>query len=126
MDTNENEIYVGKNRIYLSDNNILYYINNGGLDEKEALESVEAMRMLTEKSDDEVNFIINLNNGEKTSTKARKILREFTENEVQGKIAFIGLHPVAKVLASFFIGITRKEDMRFFKSEKEAIIWFNE
>ena len=107
----EKEIWVGKNRNFLSDDNILYNISTGRFDEKAALESLEAMKKLNDIAEDDVNFIIELNNGERTSSKARRILREFTENMVNGKIAFIGTHPVAKVLESFFMGITKKEDM---------------
>ena len=48
------------------------------------------------------------------------------ENEKIGKVALFGLHPVARVIAAFIMGITRKKDMRFFKSKEEALAWLKE
>lgn len=122
----EKEILVGQNKIYLGEDNILYYINVGEIDEDIATKSCEAMLKLKNMGKGEVPFLIDLNKGGRTTGKARQILKEFTESNVQGKIAFIVLHPVARVLASFFIGITRKSDMRFFKFKEEALEWLKE
>ena len=51
------------------------------------------------------------------------MLKEYTENEVMGKIAFIGMNPVSRVLASFFMGITKKREMQFFKTKEDALTW---
>ncbi len=126
MEKIEGEIWVGKNRIYLGEDNILNFINVGEIDEKIALESYEAMLKLMNMGEGEVDFLIDVNKGGKTSSKARKILQEFTKKNIQGKLALWGLHPVARVLASFFMGITQKEEMRFFKTKDEALKWLKE
>jgi hypothetical protein len=126
MEKIEGEIWIGENRIYLDEDNILYFINVGEIDEKIALESCEAMLKLMNMGEGEVDFLIDINKGRKTSSKARKILQEFTKKNIQGKLALWGLHPVAKVLASFFMGVTKKEEMRFFKTKEEALKWLKE
>jgi len=126
MEEKDREIFVGENRIYLDEENIINYINIGELDEELSLKSVDAMRKLNNMIQNKADFLIDLNKGEKASAMARKMLREYTENEIDGKIAFIGLHPVSRVLASFFMGITKKEDMRFFKTKDDALAWLKE
>jgi len=48
------------------------------------------------------------------------------EHERTGKVALFGLNPVARVIASFVMGVTRKKDMRFFKTREEALAWLRE
>ena len=123
MEEGKREFQVGENRIYLSEDNIIYFINVGKIDEKTALKGAEAMGTLLNEGKGKVNFLIDLNKGGMVTSKARAILREFTEKRVKGKLAFWGLHPVARVLASFFMGITKKKGMRFFKTREEALAW---
>ena len=70
-----------------------------------------------------VNTLIDLNKAGKTSTAARKKQKEISEHEKVGKVALFGLGPVAKVIASFFMGISMKKDMQFFKTREEASEW---
>ena len=126
MENNNREILAGQNRIYLGEDNILYYVNIGEIDEELAHESCEAMLKLRDMGEGTVHFLIDLNKGGKTSAKARKIFQDFTQKNVHGKLALCGMHPIARVLASFFMGITQKEDMRFFKTKEEALDWLRE
>ncbi len=48
------------------------------------------------------------------------------EDKIFGKVALFGLHPVARVVASFFMGATKKKDMRFYKTRGEALAWLKE
>ena len=52
--------------------------------------------------------------------------QEMFENEQNEKIALFGIHPVARVIASFVMGATKKKDIRFFKSREEAFLWLKE
>ena len=47
-------------------------------------------------------------------------------NEKFGKIAHWGINPVAKILASFVMGLSKKTEMRFFTSKEEALAWLKE
>jgi hypothetical protein len=120
------EIMVGDHRLCLDDNNILYFIGNGNYDEKTALEIKEAGLRLANMVEGTVNVILNHNMAGKPSPRARAIFKEMTEHEKFRKIAHCGIHPVARVLASFVIGISKKQDMRFFATEKEALAWLKE
>ena len=52
--------------------------------------------------------------------------QEAFEDEKIGKVALFGLHPVARVIASFVMGVTKKEDMRFFRTKEEALAWIKD
>ena len=52
---------------------------------------------------------------------ARKVFQELAEHKKQGKNAFYGMHPVARVLAAFFMGMSKKKDMGFFKTKEQAV-----
>lgn len=62
----------------------------------------------------------------KEASEARKIFKEISENNKVEKISMIGLHPVARVLASFIMGISRNKNMRIFKTKEEALAWLKE
>jgi len=120
------EIQVGLNRIYLDDADILNYINVGEIDEACGYLSCMAMAKLDALVDGPVHYLVDLNRGGKLSPEARRLLREYSENRVQGKLALWGLHPVARMLAAFFFSATRKRDMRFFRSREAALAWLRE
>jgi len=71
-------------------------------------------------------MLLDINKAGQVSSGARKIGKETFEDEKVGKVAFVGLHPVARVIASFVMGVTRKKDMRFFKTKEEALAWLKE
>jgi len=89
----------------------------------EGIKIKEAGLKLANMVDGKVDVILDHNKAGKTSSKTRKIFKEMTEHEKFGKIAHYGVHPVAKVLASFIMGMSKKTDMRFFKTKKEALAW---
>ncbi len=127
IDETSREIWVGKNRIYLGGDNIIYITNVGEIDEKMAISIIEAVVKLTNQVEGTVHTLTDLKKAGKTSPRARKVFQELTDQEgTQGKIAFFGVHPVARVIGTFFMGISKKKDMRFFKSKEEALAWINE
>ncbi len=119
----EREIWVGENRLYLEEDNVLCIINVGEIDEKIAIEIKEAVLKIMNMVEGKVHTITDLNKAGKTTSRARKVFQELAEHEKQGKNAFYGMHPVARVLASFFMGISKKKDIRFFKTKEEALTW---
>ncbi len=126
IDEKEREIRVGENRLYLGEDNILHVINIGEIDEKTAITIEEAVLKLMNMVDGKVHTLTDLNKAGKTSSEARKVFKKLAEHEKQGKNAFFGVHPVARVLASFFMGSTKKKDNRFFKTKEEALTWLKE
>lgn len=122
----EREILVGENRLYLDGDNILYITVIGDTDEKIATAMRDASFKLFNLVDGKVNAFVDLNKAGRQSAKARKIGKETFEHEKNRKIAIFGLHPVARVIASFVMGVTKKKDIQFFKTEEEALDWLKE
>jgi hypothetical protein len=126
MKEKDREIQIGENRLYLDEDNILYIIINGDTDEKVANAIKDATFRLFNLVEGKVNAIIDLNNAGKQSAEARNIGKETFEHGKNNKLAIFGTHPVAKVIASFVMGVTKKKDMRFFKNKEDALEWLKE
>lgn len=126
MEEKEREIWVGGNRIYLGEDNILDIINVEEIDEKTAIAIKEAVLKLMNMVEGKVHTLTDLTKAGKTTPEARKIGKEMFEHERLGKVAMFGLHPVAKVIASFVMGVAKKKDIRFFKTKEEALVWLKE
>ena len=122
----DREIWVGENRLYLDEDNVLCITNVGEIDEKLAIEIKEAVLKLMHMVEGKVHTLTDLNKAGKSTSQARKVFQELAEHEKQGKNAFYGMHPVARVLAFFFMGISKKKDMRFFMKKEEALAWLKE
>jgi hypothetical protein len=126
MDEKDREIWVGKNRLYLGEDNITYFFLVGEHDENTARACGDAFLKLINMGEGKVNALGDLNKTGKQSPEARKVWKEVSEHEKVGKLALIGMHPVARVLASFVQGVTKKKDMLFFKTKEEAMAWLKE
>jgi len=122
----EREIWVGESRFYLGEGNIIYETLVGKQDEKTVLASYEASDRLANTVEGKVNVLVDLNKAGQASSGARKKGQEMLEDKIFAKVALFGLHPVARVVASFFMGVTRKKDIRFFKTRGAALAWLKE
>ena len=120
------EIWVGKNRMYLGEDNIFRVTIVGELDEETQTAINGACLKLMNMVEGKANFLLDINKAGKVTSGARKRQVEMSENEKIAKVAMFGLHPVARVLASFFMGVSQKKDMRFFRTEEEALAWLKE
>jgi len=126
MEEKEREIRVGENRICLGEDNILRITILGELDEEIQIGINDAGYKLMNTVEGRVHTLVDINKAGKVSPGARKRQVEISEQEKTGKVALFGLHPVARVIASFFMGISQKKDMRFFKTREEALAWLTE
>ncbi len=126
MEEIDREIWIGENRLFLGEDNILDIINVGVTDEKTAIAMKEAVLKLMNMVEGKVHTLTDLTKAGKTTPEARKVFQKLSEHEKQGKNAFFGMHPVARVIASFFIGSSKKEEMRFFNTKEEALAWLKE
>ena len=122
----EREVWVGKSRYYLGEENIIYVTAVGDIDEKAAMAASKFLDKFLEMIEGKVLVIIDLNKAGHQSSEARNIWKKRTEKESTGKVAFFGMHQVARVIASFVMGISRNKQMRFFKSKEEALTWLKE
>lgn len=129
MKKNDSEVWVGKNRLYLGEDDILYGIADGDIDEEIAVKIKEVVLNFANSGKykgERLNTLVDVNKAGKHSSKARKIWIELSEHEKAGKIAYYGMHPVARVFVSFIMGISKKKDLRFFKTKEEALEWLKE
>jgi hypothetical protein len=122
-EVSEREILVGKNKLYFGEDNILYITVLGDVNDEISMKIKEVSDKFTAMVEGKLNLLVDLNKTGIPSADARKKGLEGFEGEKIGKIAFFGLHPVARVIASFIMGITKKEDIRFFKTREEALAW---
>ncbi|MCP4677589.1 MAG: hypothetical protein GY854_19155 [Deltaproteobacteria bacterium] len=123
----ERAIRVGENRIFLTDDmKVICYVNIGDIDEEIARSFKRSHRELLKLFEGKVNVLVDLNKAGKTTSRSRKVLDELVDNDRSYKLACFGAHPVAKIIASFFLKMSNKKDTRFFKNEEEALSWFAE
>lgn len=67
------EIWIGEDRFYLGENNILYETIVGEIDEKTALASKEATIKMRSKVEGRLNILIDVTRAGKPTPEARKI-----------------------------------------------------
>ena len=120
---NDKELVIGKNRSILLNDNIIFVIAIGEQTDEIAGLHEKGIAKLKEHIKGEVSFLIDLNLAGKSTPGARKIWNKLSENKDTNKVALYGLHPVARVLASFVMTITKKNEIDFFKTKEEALAW---
>ncbi len=119
----EREIWVGESRFYLGEDDIFYETIVGKQDERTVIAALEYHNKFKNMVEGKMKMLLDINRAGQVSSGARKIGKETVEDEKIGKVAFVGLHPVARVIASFVMGVSRKKDMRFFRKKEEALAW---
>jgi hypothetical protein len=122
----EREIWVGENRFYLDEDGIMYVEISGEHDKQIALEMKDAYLKLLSMSEGKVNIFADNSKSKRPSVEARKIFRVLTEHEKSGKIAVFGQNPVARVISTFIVGLSKNKDVHIFKSKDEALLWLKE
>ena len=122
----EREIWVGQNRIFMEGGNIQNIVLVGDTDAKTAKVLIDSLIGFAKSFEGKIHTLVDLNRAGKASPEMRNIGRDMIDDDQTGKVALFGLHPVARVLASFIIGITRKKAIRFFKTRDEALAWLRE
>jgi len=126
MNEKDREIWIGESRLYLGEDNIGYVTLIGEVDENVTNRYIDATLKIMNMAEGAVNFLVDVNKTGKLSTKARGVFKEMSEHEKTGKVAVFGMHPVAKVLASFVMGTSKNKNMRFFKTREDALAWLKE
>lgn len=120
---NDREVWVDKNRIFLRAGNIFHVIVEGPQSIDQANASLAVYKKISNLVKGKLNHLIDLNKAGKSSPEARKIWKEMSENDNTNKVAVIGIHPVARVLASFVLSVIQKGNTRFFQTEEEGLKW---
>jgi len=122
----ENEIWVGENKTLLIEENIIYVTAFGEQTTEIAIAHIECIHKLTSHLDGRLKYLVDLNKCGKNSPEARLIWKNIGEQENTIKVGLFGLNPVAKVIASFVIGITKGNKKRFFSTKEQALEWLLE
>ena len=119
--------HVGEHIISLDEEDMFHMTIVGDIDEEVALNFIKSLEELEGKyGKTRRNIFIDNNKSGKISSKARKIFHELDSRETTGKVAIFGLHPVARVLASFYIGMSGNRKMQFFNSKERALNWLKD
>ena len=121
----DKEIWINDGQMLLGDDNIIYCISLKEPDEQHAIAVHESLLKLASMLEGKVNVFLDISDTKRPSVKAKRVFSQLIQHEKIGKFAFFGAHPVARVLASFMMGIIGKKDVRFFKEREEAIAWLN-
>jgi len=125
-ETNKKEVWIGENRMYLDEDDILHVIGSGDVEAKTADIIKQTADEFLEMVEGKMRMIIDMNKSGKPSAEIRKAYNELGQNEKIGKVALHGMHPVAQVIASFFMRLSMKQNIKFFKTEEEALAWLKE
>jgi hypothetical protein len=115
------KIQVAQHIFYVEDN-ILYVISNGDTDDEAAIRIKEVIFEFF-KPRNKTNIFVDMNNFGKITTEARRTAKEVMNNEKTGNIAFVGAHPVARVISEFLMMVSGNKRSRFFSDEEEALVW---
>ncbi len=122
-DISEVEFLVGSNLTRLIEGNIIYVIARGEQTDEIAKLQREINYELAKRVQRKLHYLVDLNDCGKNSPGARDIWYRLSEDEITGKVAIFGMHPVAKVLAAFVMRISKKKNQRFFRTKKSALQW---
>ena len=119
----EREFWIGDNRIYLEDDNIIYIIAVRELNKHHAVEISQTIIKLGDMAEGKVNLLGDLKKAGKPSSEARKVLKDLNKSDKIGKIALLGIQPVARMLAFMVIGSSKNKAIHFFRTKDEALKW---
>jgi hypothetical protein len=119
----ETEIRNGANEIKLMEGNILFCKAKGIQTDQMALAQKGINKQFSQLVKGKINYLIDLNECGKNTPLARKIWKEETDDEGTNKVALFGLHPVARVVATFVMQIASRNNIKFFTNMEEALRW---
>lgn len=117
------ELYAGNCKLCLINKKLLEITACGDATLEDAIAIKEASAKLLTEADKDVVVLADINNAGKSTSEARKVWKEMSENDKSSKIAFIGLSKVSRVIASFSIAFSNNKNMKFFATKKEALEW---
>ena len=126
MTDERNGIKLGESKIYLNEDNILCVDVVGELTDEQAIPLKEGMLKLMNHVPGKVHVLADLDKAGKPAARVREIGRKVAEDKKTGKVATFGIHPVARMIAFFWMSMFGKQDMQFFKTKEEALAWLKE
>ena len=118
-------IMVGTNETYFCEGNIIFVKAIGEQTAKIAQLHSENHYKLASRLKGKINYLIDLDKCGKNSPEARSTWKKLSDDNNTKKVATYGLSPVSRVIASFVIGVSSKQNLRFFKTKEEAMVWLS-
>jgi len=125
-ETEVTKYQVGGDTMYIRDGNIIHVVVVGYQSHEFALEVKAKCMELANQIVGRHHYLIDLNKCGKNDAAARKIWKELSGNVKTGRVATFGMNPVSRVIANFVIGTYEGKNIRFFKNEKDALVWLKE
>jgi len=119
----EKEFKIGENRISILDDSILFIEVIGEQTDDHARAIRQNFQHLFSLFPGKVKQLVDLNKSGKSSSAARELFKMLNDPKYTDKVAIMGMHPVARVLASFVIGTGKKKNVRIFSGREEALAW---
>ncbi len=118
-------IQIGDHRMIRLKDNIVLIRAIGPTDDELVAECEEVASSFAKNIEQPCHYLIDLNKAGKQSPRARRLWQGLSQGEKVDKVALFGLHPVARVMASFVMGISKRDNVRFFKTEDQAMLWLS-
>jgi hypothetical protein len=122
----EKEFLIGPHKFFIDEDNIQNIIIVGDNDERLVIALKDISAKFANTSEGRLLTLVDLNRAGQASSEMRRMGRTMMDDATAGKTALFGLHPVARVIASFVIGATRNKNVGFFKTRDEAVTWLKE
>jgi hypothetical protein len=122
----DREYQIGPNQVKLTQGNLVYIRAVGPQTQSMANDLINLYKQFYQEINMPMNFIIDLNEAGKNSPEARKAWKVVTEDILTSKVALVGIHPVARVLAGFVMSVTGRNKLQFFSTIDQAISWLSE
>jgi hypothetical protein len=122
----DKEFLVGQSRLFIDSDGIVNMVIVGVIDGNMSGMMTEVFFKLTKTIAGEKRLLVDINDTRSVSREARKNAQQTFEVDKKIKLAAFGLHPVARMIATFVIGALQKKYMRFFKNREDALAWLKE
>lgn len=109
----------------MGDDGILRLVGTGDLDEEIAEAVMKDLASFLEAATMERPLLLlsDVSRSGKVSSRARSLLADLARDPRLGKNAILGGGRYNRVLASFINKATGQDNIRFFDSEEEALVW---
>ena len=120
------EFWVGPTQVTLMDGDTLNVKAMGPQTYETAMAHLKIFEHFYEQVNKPLKFLIDLNDAGKNSAEARKVWKDISEHEYTSKVALVGIHPVARVIAGFVMSISTSNKIKFFSTREKALKWFYE
>ncbi len=120
----ENQLWlVSNNKVILNEGKVVHIVVNGPQNHEIATAHFKLHQQIASMPGGKVSYLVILDEAGKFFPEARKIWNEIGNRADTRKIAFLGSHPVAKVLADFLMIGAEKPKLQYFDDKQSALEW---